>query len=143
MFSLFKPKDIEHPIFGPLKWYHGRWQAHLDVPGHGKLRVLIAGAKSGLSAGAESEALLLLSAFAAWKPRIAQALLEHSEPYNCVSSPEEAWRQASLQAAVVEPMAGIMTTELCFTTTWDEEHTLGARLQQGKWLELCGSTLLP
>ena len=43
----------------------------------------------------------------------------------------------------VTPLSGLLTTELGYTSAWDDEHTLGARFQLGKFVELCGSVLPP
>jgi len=49
----------------------------------------------------------------------------------------------SLVFVSVTPLDGVLTTELGYTTAWDEEHTLGVRFQSGKFIELCGSVLPP
>jgi hypothetical protein len=36
-----------------------------------------------------------------------------------------------------------LTVEIGYRVPWDEEHTLGARLRQGRLVELCGSVLEP
>ena len=157
MFGLFNTRDIEHPQIGTLKWRRGRWEGSLPLPELGTVRILIGGSKKGLLPEAEADTLRLAGVVLTWKAQIAQALFDHAEPYIAASDAEPhlgqntiniqdaaaAWDKASLQAVVVEPMDGVMTTELCFTTAWDEEHTLGARFQRGQWLELCGSTLVP
>ena len=49
----------------------------------------------------------------------------------------------SLVFVCVSFLDDVLTTELGYTTVWDEEHTLGARLQNNKLVELCGSVLTP
>jgi hypothetical protein len=49
----------------------------------------------------------------------------------------------SLVFVSVTPLSGLLTTELGYTTAWDDEHTLGARFQSGRFIELCGSVLPP
>ncbi|WP_295506892.1 hypothetical protein [Accumulibacter sp.] len=41
------------------------------------------------------------------------------------------------------PLDDALTTELGYMTSWDEEHTLGARFQGDRFIELCGSVLPP
>jgi hypothetical protein len=36
--------------------------------------------------------------------------------------------------------SGVLTLELGYGVDWDEDHTLGARFQQGRLVELNGST---
>ena len=66
-----------------------------------------------------------------------------STPVLRISTPDEVWAHVTLSFVSVTPLAGALTVEFGFTTEWDEEHTLGARFQQGQLLELCGSVLAP
>jgi hypothetical protein len=43
----------------------------------------------------------------------------------------------------VAPLDGRLTLEVGLRVAWDEEHTLGARLHDGRLLELNGSVLAP
>jgi hypothetical protein len=43
----------------------------------------------------------------------------------------------------VMPLSSAFTVEFGFTTEWDEEHTLGARFQEGRLVELCGTVVPP
>ena len=98
-------------------------------------------------------------AFASWRPAIEQALFEHHEPYAeavtagelpspsgalpRIAAPGDVWSHVSLVFVSVTPLSGLLTTELGYTTAWDDEHTLGARFQSGQFIELCGSVLTP
>lgn len=52
-------------------------------------------------------------------------------------------RQLAFEFVAISPLDGSLTTELGYTTAWDEEHTLGARFAGGTFIELCGSVLPP
>src|SRR5207342_117389 len=98
-------------------------------------------------------------AFASWRPAIERALFEHYEPYAeavtagelpsisealpRIAAPGDVWSHVSLVFVSVTPLSGLLTTELGYTTAWDDEHTLGARFQSGRFIELCGSVLPP
>ena len=41
----------------------------------------------------------------------------------------------------VTPLDGVLTVELGYSAAWDEEHTLGARFQANRFVELSGSVL--
>jgi hypothetical protein len=98
-------------------------------------------------------------AFASSRRAIEQALFEHYEPYAeavsagelpspsealpRIAAPGDVWSHVSLVFVSVTPLSGLLTTELGYTTAWDDEHTLGARFQSGKFIELCGSVLPP
>ena len=60
-----------------------------------------------------------------------------------VAGPDEALQRAEPEAVVVVALDGQIATEVCYRVPWDEEHTLGARFRGPRWIELCGSTLVP
>lgn len=159
MFGLFSTTDTQHPQLGTLKLQKGHWRGTMALPGKGAVPLILAGSRKGPDTAAVGEALLLPARFAQWQPMIATALYEHFDPYAesyaaqgedastgavaPIRNAQDAWAQATLAAIVIAPLSGAMATELCFTTRWDEEHTLGARFQGERWLELCGSALIP
>ena len=89
--------------------------------------------------------------YAGFKSVIEQALFEHYEPYGTdeesdvpkLAEASQVWPQVQLAHVLVDTVDKVMTVELGYTTTWDEEHTLGARFRDGKLLELNGSVVLP
>jgi len=58
-----------------------------------------------------------------------------------IDSHAEVWRWVGPQFVSVEPMMGQPVAELGLAVRWDEEHTLGARLDGAGFLELCGSVV--
>lgn len=94
------------------------------------------------------------SAYVAIKAAIEESLFEHYQPYKEgvngeldgdddllleIKKPEDIWQYVEMKYILFEKLSGTMTTEIAYTTGWDTEHTLGARLVNGKLLELCGS----
>src|SRR5262245_58186920 len=121
---------------------------------------MLSGARTEPHAQALAAAREVAQAFASWRPAIEQALFEHYEPYAeavtarelpspskalpRIAAPGDVWSHVSLVFVSVTPLSGLLTTELGYTTTaWDEEHTLEARFQSGKFIKLCGSVLAP
>src|SRR5262245_10077258 len=118
---------------------------------------MLSGARTEPHAQALAAAREVAQAFASWRPAIEQALFEHYEPYAeavtadelpspsealpRIAAPGDVWSHVSLVFVSVTPLSGLVTTELGYTTGWDEEHTLGARFQSGKFIELCGSSV--
>jgi hypothetical protein len=47
------------------------------------------------------------------------------------------------QEVQVTRMSGGLTLEIGYRVAWDEEHTLGARIQDGRLVGLSGSVLRP
>ncbi|MDM0113072.1 hypothetical protein QTI66_13015 [Variovorax sp. J22R133] len=121
--------------------------------------MVLSGPRTEPDARAVAMARALPNAFAAWRPAIESALFEHhgagAEPLTegelqlaagavpNIGTASQVWQHASLVFVAVTPLDGVLTTEIGYTTDWDEEHTLGARLRDGKLLELCGSVLRP
>ncbi len=109
--------------------------------------------------GGKDDVRPLQALLAAWRPAIETALFAHHEP--CaealaaggleesdatlprIAAPGEVWPHVSLEFVAVTPLDGVLTTELGYTSAWDEEHTLGARFRAGRFIELCGSVLPP
>ena len=76
---------------------------------------------------------------------IEEALFEHYGPYGealaeeaapgeplpSIATSNQVWPHVSLVFVSVTLMDGGLTTELGYTTAWDEGHTLGARFESG------------
>ncbi len=159
MFSFFKTADVEHQQLGTLRWIRGCWRGEVALPGHPHVPLVVIGSRKGPSTEALSHASALLANFAAVEKQLQDALFEHYVPYAeavregrmepmdngfpVVSGPEDALRLAEPEAVLIIDLDGQLAAELCYRVPWDEEHTLGARFRGDRWVELCGSTLVP
>ena len=159
MFGLFKSPPFHDPRLGELVRSRGLWRGLLTVEAGVGVPLMLSGTRTAPHAQALAAAREVAQAFASWRPVIEQALFEHYEPYaeaitaGELPSPREAlprivtpgdvWSHVSLLFVSVTPLGGVLTTELGYTTAWDDEHTLGARFQSGRFIELCGSVLRP
>jgi hypothetical protein len=159
MFGFLKTPDLQHPQLGTLRWSRGCWRGEVALPGHPHVPLVLFGSRKGPSTEALSHASALLDNLAAVKKQLQHALFEHYEPYAeavregqmepmedefpVISSPEHALEQAEPEAVLIIDLDGQLATELCYRVPWDEEHTLGARFRGERWVELCGSTLVP
>jgi hypothetical protein len=88
---------------------------------------------------------------------VAQALVEHCAPYQeavaageleppspplpVIARATDVWRFVTLQSASVTPIDGKLVAEVALSAAWDEEHTLGARFDGARFVELNGSIL--
>ena len=158
MLSFFKSPPFRDPILGEFVRSRGHWRGKLELNGAAVPLVLI-GERSEPNAQALALARTIATNFLAWRPVIEVALFEHYQPYAEAlaagelpapshvvpnfSAPSEVWPHVTLVFASVTVLDRALTVELGFTTAWDEEHTLGARFQGGKFIELCGSVLPP
>ena len=158
MLSFFKSPPFRDPILGEFTRSRGHWRGKLELNG-ATVPLVLAGERSGPNTQAMALARTIAADFLAWRPVIEAALLEHRQPYTealaagelpapsdpvpRISAPIEVWPHVTLVFASVTVLDRALTVELGFTTAWDEEHTLGARFQGGKFIELCGSVLPP
>jgi hypothetical protein len=97
--------------------------------------------------------------YATVRPEIQASLFEHYEPYreavaegafpqHAIPFPEIAnsdliWSHVAITIVRIEPLltAGQMvdTIEVAYDVGWDREHTVAARIQEWRLIELCGS----
>ena len=146
MFGFLSLAPQQHPTLGTLVWSKGYWRGSIALGASGPVPLVLAGNKSGPHAAAIAEGLRLRDVLALRGDTIGLELQAHAEVYEadpCPASPAEALVAARLVAVVIAPVDGAIATEFCLTVPWDVEHTLGARLRDGEWLELNGSTLVP
>ena len=156
MFGLFNNATITDSVLGELRYSKGRWRGLIELAG-ASVPLAIAGIRKAPDEGAIEAAKKLPVTFAEFRPQIESALFEHYEPYAEaiasgelkppqdgpveIYSPAEVWRCVVPQFVSVEPMMGKPVAELGLAVYWDEEHTLGARLDETGFFELCGSVV--
>mgnify|MGYP001298851061 FL=1 len=159
MFGLFKSTPFRDPQLGELVRSRGLWRGALKLASGESVPLALAGDRAQPDAQALALARDVSSQLAVWRPIIESALFEHYAPYaeafttGQIESPDEVvpkilaasevWLHSTLIYVAVTPIDGKLATELGYTTSWDEEHTLGARFQAGEFVELCGSVLPP
>ena len=159
MFGLFNSPPFNDPQLGTLVRKRGLWRGSFNFEFGHTVPVALSGTRREPDPQALANAHAVPQVLASWRPLIERALFEHYSPYAesvaageaappidglpRIATPDEVWPHVTLVYVSVTPLSGIITTELAYTTVWDEEHTLGARFQSGEFVELCGSVLLP
>lgn len=156
MFGLFGSKSFRDPQLGELVRARGSWRGTISLDDGTKAALILSGGRTEPDADALVDARALTAQYAAWRAPIEAALFEHYEPYAesssnddvgdafpTISAPAQVWPHVSLVYVSCAPLGGVRTTELGYSTAWDDEHTLGARFRSGRFFELCGSVLLP
>ena len=159
MFGLFRSSPFTDPQLGELVRSRGKWRGHFDCAGD-RVPVIVDGSKKEPDGESLAEARRAIGALDEWRGSIARALFEHLEPYaesiaagelpapedfdlSSITSPADVWPHATLLYVSAGKLDGVMTTELGYSTSWDEEHTLGVRFRSGQFAGLCGSVLAP
>lgn len=149
MFSLFKSRTVLDPALGELRRSGGAWRGRLSVGGAPAVALALPGDGNEPDPRAIEVVRELDARLPDWRAGIAAALLEHLEPYAAeadtgnfghIKAPEDVWPHARLCHVNVFEQSGVLTLELGYGVDWDEDHTLGARFQQGRLVELNGST---
>jgi hypothetical protein len=56
-----------------------------------------------------------------------------------LTRPDDVWAHVRPVRVLIERLAGRETLEIAYRAAWDEEHTLGARVQEWELVELNGS----
>ena len=156
MFGFFRASPYTDPQLGTFVRRRGRWIATFTLPPHGEVELRVAGDRKGPSAEALRLVRALPGHYAALKPNIADALFEHYEPgrdawdagelegmlesFPLLKSATDVWENVRAVRIDVDPSRRAFPVEIQLTATWDFEHTLGVRLLDGEFVELCGST---
>ena len=155
MSGLFGSPHFDDAVIGRLKRSGGLWRGTLEVGETPNVPLNLFGSGREPDAAALAAARQISAMFDGWRPSIQQALFDHYTPYGeaiaaedaaaqgtqmpALQTPEQVWNHVTLQSVAVVKMGGVVTTELVYVATWDDDHMLGARFQSGKLVELCGS----
>jgi hypothetical protein len=158
MFGLFKSAAFSDAILGELQHKGGVWRGTVTL-GEAQVPLAILGSRSSPDNQALEIARAVPASYPKWQAPIAEALFDHYSPYaEAVASgeleqpeedmprlagPEEVWSWVTAEFIAVLPLDGELCVEIGYAASWDEEHTLGARLRDGQLIELNGSVLAP
>lgn len=159
MFGLFAAHPFSDPLFGELKRSRGYWRAFVSLDSSAGVLLAVSGPRARPDQEALETARTFLAQYHGLRPLIGQALYEHYLPYAeavvagefsppvdglpNIDAPEFVWPHVTAIHVSVTPMEGVLTVEVGYRVAWDDEHTLGARFQKGRFVELCGSVLAP
>jgi hypothetical protein len=159
VFSLFRSAPFVDEQLGELRRSGGAWRGMLVLDGTVSVPLVIRGSRTAPDPAALRVARSVSLELPSWRPVIARALFEHYTPYAEAVAAGEAeppapsmpalaeapsvWLHTSIAFVQVAPLDGQLTVEIGYRVAWDEEHTLGARLRNGRLVELNGSVLPP
>ncbi|MBS7807578.1 hypothetical protein [Variovorax sp. PCZ-1] len=155
MFGLFKSAPFIDDALGTFNKQWRYWVGTVDLSPHSNLELRLHGDRTSPDTSALSLARELPNWYTSQINQIETALYEYfleyaeataqgdlgelNEPLPQISDAKQIWPHVYPSYALIEPMQGIPTVEVAYRVGWDEEHTLGARLQNGCFIELCGS----
>lgn len=158
MFGLFKPPAFFDPQLGELRRSRGLWRGAVLL-GRDTVPLAISGPRTAPHPEALAAARSIAERFESWRTSIAEAMFEHYEPYATavaageedppaaglppIARPDDVWPHVTPEFVGATPLEGTWTVEIGFRAAWDEEHTLGACFQDGRFAGLNGSVLAP
>lgn len=155
MFSKFfaKPK-INHPLLGELHFRLRSWKGNeLAFWGSDAVRVRVPGNAEGVNEEAVSAIEALRANPAALMQECARRLFEEHylngldavnageyvgvEDYPKISSADDIWDHADVLSVIVDPYSNRNNAQvqIGIGTSWDDEHTLGFVVENGKIIE--------
>ena len=156
MFGPFGGATVSDSVLGDLRFTRGRWRGLVQFEGK-SIPLALSGGRKSPDESAVIAARTLPATFAGLRAQIEVALFEHHVPYaQSVASGElappaegsaevrsagDVWRHVEAQFVSIEPMSGLLVTEIGVAVAWDEEHVLGVRFAEERFIELCGSTI--
>jgi uncharacterized heparinase superfamily protein len=156
MLGFLRSPAISDPELGSIERSRGRWRGKLALGGQ-SIPLALIGARSAPNADALALAKALPAAWSRNLEAVAQALVDHLAPYQeaiaageleppspplpAIARPSDVWRFVTLQSASVTSIDGKLVSEVALSAAWDEEHTLGARFEGARFVELNGSIL--
>lgn len=152
MFDLFKSDPHTDPELGMFTRSGGKWRGSITLPGIGETPVALSGSRKQPDASSLNLARLLPTQYGSLLPDIQKGLFEHYEPYlqahedgdyraaepfPKLSNDPSLWERVRLVGVTINADE----IEVAYETDWDEEHTIGARIRNGKLIEMNGSIL--
>ncbi len=152
MLGLFKSDPYTDSELGTLTRSGGKWRGSVTLSGIGETPVALSGSRKQPDASSLNLARLLPAQYGSLIPDIQKGLFEHYEPY--LQAHEEGdyragepfpklgndpslWEWVRLVGVTIDADE----IEVAYETDWDEEHTVGARIRNGKLIETNGSSL--
>lgn len=161
MFGLFKAAPFEDDSLGLLTRSGGLWRGSIALGRHGKIALSLSGERQSPDSASLALARELPARYESLLSQVQASLFEHYEPYRDANStgelpdpsepfpkilcPEDVWHCVFSQWVRIEPLQGAPqdgpTIEIAYRVAWDEEHTVGARIQGWRLFELCGSVV--
>ena len=138
---------------GTLERSRGYWRGEIDVPGYGGKPLLLTGSKQAPAPPALEAAHRFTAMYQRSRTSIAAALFDHYGPcvvmraeveaiegsFPDIDSPENVWDHVHPQYVLVQEPRRNPIVEIAICVEWDPEHTLAARLQGDRLVELCAS----
>ena len=158
MFGLFKTPSSSDPRLGELRRTGGAWRGAVTL-GEVRIPLALPGSRKAPDPEALDIARSIATDYPEWRRLIEVAMFDHYAP--CaeaiaegqleppqeglprITQPDQVWPHTVIEFVAVITLDGELSVEIGYRVAWDDEHTLGARLRNGRLIELNGSVLPP
>lgn len=157
MLGSFGSRPHRDPHLGTLERRSGRWIGAIGLPTHGVVELRVAGDRRTPHAASIRLAAEASAQYAAVRVDLARELLAHYEPYRDawrrggpgvpgvgfphLDAPDDVWAHVRVASIDVDSRRAVSPIEFRLEVSWDQEHTLGALLRDGRLVELNGSVI--
>jgi hypothetical protein len=158
MFGWLKSDPFSDPVLGELRRKGGAWRGEIAVADV-RAPLSLPGPRAAPDARALDLARRVTADYPGWRKGIGAALFEHYAPYAeavaagdaepseggvpRIAQPDRVWPHTSVAFVAVISHEGELAVEIGYQVAWDDDHTLGARLRNGRLIELNGSVVPP
>ena len=150
MFGLFSKDTFQHTTLGELTRKGSSWIGTTTVATHGRVPLQVAGGRKAPDAASLQLAGEMPALSKAAKAALEQALFSHYrdmfdahggqlDGVPVIDDPRAVWAQTQVALVDVDASRRAFPVEIRITVGWDEDHTLGARLNGTTLVELNGS----
>jgi len=154
LFEHLLRRRYDDPTLGTLVGAWGRWRGQIGLGPGPAMPLVLTGDWAAPHAARLHLARELPTRYPPLVPTIEEALFEHYEPYGeaiaagdepphprvpVLTQPEQVRPYVIPVRVLIEAVGGVDTVEIAYRAAWDDEHTLGARIQGWRLVGLNGS----
>lgn len=155
MFGFLRSTPYRDATLGEFTRKSGRWRGRIVIPPHGDVELRVAGGRGSPDAASMEMARSLAVTYQALQTEITRALFEHYQPgreawtsgelegmvdsFPEITNARDVWSHIQVQHVDIDAARSDFPVEVRIDAAWDDEHTLGVRLRDGRVVELCGS----
>jgi hypothetical protein len=138
MLRFFKSGPYHDVRLGTLERSWIYWECDYALPPLGTFKLKLRGVRKSPDASSLALACELPARLPSLLSQIEAKLFEHygyGVPASIhMDKPEGVWPYVAPSHVLIEPLDGVPTIEIALSVAWDEEHTLGARIQEWRLL---------
>jgi hypothetical protein len=151
LLAFLRPPPQQHAELGPLQYTSGRWRGAIALEKGVRIPLFIPGSR----AGPDPEGLAVAELASEWwtqaRPDVERELYDHysagrddqTDGTLELRDPGEVWEHAVPTSVAIKPFRSLNEIQVAMRVAWDEEHTLGAMIRDGRLVGLNGSILEP